>query len=125
MTPAMTPAARGLGHRLRIGYCLVLLALVLQAFLTSLNEMGPAIEAAARLGNLADLRGFAHQLKGAALNVHAKRIAAAANALELVEAAGLGPSLEEFRVAWHLTSRRHTESSKRGSPGDTSLPAAS
>jgi CheY-like chemotaxis protein/HPt (histidine-containing phosphotransfer) domain-containing protein len=98
---------------------------ILQAFLTSLNEMGPAIEAAARLGNLADLRGFAHQLKGAALNVHATRIAAAANALELVEAAALGPSLEEFRVAWHLTSRRLTESSKRDSPGDTSLPAAS
>ncbi len=32
MTPAMTPAARGLGQRLRIGYCFVLLALVCGLF---------------------------------------------------------------------------------------------
>jgi CheY-like chemotaxis protein/HPt (histidine-containing phosphotransfer) domain-containing protein len=77
---------------------------ILAAFLTSLNEMGPAIDAAARLGNLTDLRGFAHQLAGAALNVHATRIAAAAHDLELVDTACLGSRLEEFREAWRLTS---------------------
>jgi len=76
---------------------------ILRTFLTSLNNLGSAIDAADRLGNLEDLRAFAHQVKGAASNVHAVRLAGAAGALELADATCLAACLEEFRDAWPLT----------------------
>ncbi len=76
---------------------------ILEAFLQSLEALGPAIDTAADRGDVAVIKALAHQVKGAALSVHAARIATAAAKLEHTDAIGLAQCLEEFRLAWHLT----------------------
>jgi CheY-like chemotaxis protein/HPt (histidine-containing phosphotransfer) domain-containing protein len=81
---------------------------LLDEFLRSASTIAAGIDVAALQQNLLDLRPLAHQLKGAASNLHAGSLAAAAAAMEVTDEAQLAPCLASFRKAW-VATRRHVE----------------
>ncbi|MEA3106118.1 MAG: two-component system, sensor histidine kinase and response regulator [Gammaproteobacteria bacterium] len=81
---------------------------LLHEFLRSASAGAAGIDMAALQQNSPNLRSLAHQLKGAASNIHAGSLAAAAAAMEIADEAQLATSLESFRNAW-VATRRHVE----------------
>jgi HPt (histidine-containing phosphotransfer) domain-containing protein len=81
---------------------------LLDEFLRSASAIAAGIDTAALQQNHRNLRSLSHQLKGAASNIHAGSLAAAAAAMETADEAELATCLESFRDAWAAT-RRHVE----------------
>jgi two-component system, sensor histidine kinase and response regulator len=86
---------------------------ILGEFLRSASTIVAGIDKAALQQNLPGLRSLAHQLKGAASNVHAGRLAAAAATAEMTDEVKLESCMATFLHAW-VATRQHVENELQG-----------